>query len=175
VRAAVLSHLGLTLSSTWMFAPELASGEVKTVLDDWHLPARDLWAVYHRPHGERQGAGIRGVCGAVVKALTSPAAQQPLDRVRQRAGVIQHEQPCAIGGDQRCCKPHIARQARLDIRQRLTPPRDQALTQHRLIDRQQQHQQGGIALASLRQMCTRAVDQHIVPGCQPVIDFLGIP
>ena len=46
VRAAVLSHLGLTLSSTWMFAPELASGEVKTVLADWKLPARDLWAVY---------------------------------------------------------------------------------------------------------------------------------
>jgi len=46
VRAAVLSHLGLTLSSTWMFAPELASGEVKTVLADWTLPARDLWAVY---------------------------------------------------------------------------------------------------------------------------------
>ncbi|WDU60571.1 LysR family transcriptional regulator [Pseudomonas poae] len=57
VRAAVLSHLGLTLSSTWMFAPELASGEVKTVLTDWHLPARDLWAVF--PTGRMASAKAR--------------------------------------------------------------------------------------------------------------------
>lgn len=57
VRAAVLSHLGLTLSSTWMFAPELASGEVKPVLTDWHLPARALWAVF--PTGRMASAKAR--------------------------------------------------------------------------------------------------------------------
>ncbi|AUG06733.1 LysR family transcriptional regulator [Pseudomonas sp. S09G 359] len=57
VRAGVLSHLGLTLSSTWMFAPELASGEVKTVLTDWTLPPRDLWAVF--PTGRMASAKAR--------------------------------------------------------------------------------------------------------------------
>ena len=57
VRAAVLSHLGLTLSSSWMFAPELASGEVKRVLADWHLPPRDLWAVF--PTGRMASAKAR--------------------------------------------------------------------------------------------------------------------
>ncbi len=57
VRAGVLSHMGLTLSSTWMFAPELASGEVKTVLTDWKLPPRALWAVF--PTGRMASAKAR--------------------------------------------------------------------------------------------------------------------
>jgi DNA-binding transcriptional LysR family regulator len=57
VRAGVLNHLGLTLASAWMFAPELASGEVKTVLNDWQLPARDLWAVF--PTGRLASAKAR--------------------------------------------------------------------------------------------------------------------
>jgi len=46
VRAAVLSHIGLTIASEWMFSPELDSGEVRTVLTDWKLPPVDLWAVF---------------------------------------------------------------------------------------------------------------------------------
>lgn len=46
VRAAVLSHLGLTIASEWMFTPELKNGEVRTVLTDWKLPPMDLWAVF---------------------------------------------------------------------------------------------------------------------------------
>lgn len=46
VRTAVLSDLGLTLCSAWMFAPKMASGEVKAVLEDWRLPCMDLWAVF---------------------------------------------------------------------------------------------------------------------------------
>ena len=57
VRAAVLNHLGLTLASAWMFTPELASGEVKPVLTDWRLPARDLWAVF--PTGRMASAKAR--------------------------------------------------------------------------------------------------------------------
>ncbi len=44
VREAVLSNLGLTVSSQWMFAPKLASGGL-TVLSDWSLPTMDLWLV----------------------------------------------------------------------------------------------------------------------------------
>ncbi|MEW5716603.1 LysR family transcriptional regulator [Pseudomonas sp. SB113] len=67
VRAAVLSHLGLTLSSTWMFAPELASGEVKTVLNDWKLPSRDLWAVF--PSGRMASAKARAFVEYVEQLL----------------------------------------------------------------------------------------------------------
>jgi DNA-binding transcriptional LysR family regulator len=46
VRAAVLADVGIAIASEWMFAPELAAGTVKAVLQDWTLPSMDLWAVY---------------------------------------------------------------------------------------------------------------------------------
>ena len=46
VRAAVLAGAGIAIASEWMFAPELADGTVKAVLQDWRLPPMDLWAVY---------------------------------------------------------------------------------------------------------------------------------
>ena len=67
VRAAVLSDIGLAVASEWMFAPELASGAVRTVLDDWTLPAMDLWAVY--PSGRLAGAKARAFVEFVQSAL----------------------------------------------------------------------------------------------------------
>ena len=46
VRAAVLVGAGIAITSEWMFSPEIADGTVKTVLQDWELPALDLWAVF---------------------------------------------------------------------------------------------------------------------------------
>ena len=46
VRAAVIAGQGFSISSRWMFAPELESGEVVTVLDEWTLPSIDLWVIY---------------------------------------------------------------------------------------------------------------------------------
>lgn len=46
IRTLVRSGVGLAMASQWMFAPEQASGEVITVLNDWHLPMMDLWAVF---------------------------------------------------------------------------------------------------------------------------------
>jgi DNA-binding transcriptional LysR family regulator len=40
-----------------MFAPELVSGIVESVLDDWALPAVDLWAVF--PAGRQASAKAR--------------------------------------------------------------------------------------------------------------------
>ncbi len=57
VRAAVLSDIGLAVVSEWMFAPELASGAVKAVLQDWALPSVDLWAVF--PSGRKASAKAR--------------------------------------------------------------------------------------------------------------------
>jgi DNA-binding transcriptional LysR family regulator len=46
VRAAVLANAGLAITSEWMFAPEIADGTVKVVLQDWKLPVFDLWSVF---------------------------------------------------------------------------------------------------------------------------------
>jgi DNA-binding transcriptional LysR family regulator len=46
VRAAVLAGGGLAVTSEWMFAPEIADGTVKAILQDWELPTQNLWAVF---------------------------------------------------------------------------------------------------------------------------------
>ena len=46
VRAAVLSGLGLAVTSRWMFAPELQSGSVLPVLAGYDLDPVELWAVW---------------------------------------------------------------------------------------------------------------------------------
>jgi DNA-binding transcriptional LysR family regulator len=46
VREAVLAGMGLAIGSAWMFSPDMATGRVKAVLQDWSLPPVDLWAVF---------------------------------------------------------------------------------------------------------------------------------
>lgn len=46
VRAAVIADMGLAIVSEWAFTPELKSGKVVSVMDDWTLPAISLSAVY---------------------------------------------------------------------------------------------------------------------------------
>ena len=46
VRAAVISGQGFAVASRWMFTPELQSGEVVSILNDWTLPPLDLWVIY---------------------------------------------------------------------------------------------------------------------------------
>ena len=57
VRAAVLGHLGVALTSQWMFADELVKGDVVPLLKDWQLPPLDLWAVF--PTGRLASAKAR--------------------------------------------------------------------------------------------------------------------
>jgi len=57
MRAAVLAHLGVALTSQWMFAAELANGEVQPLLEQWQLPPLDLWAVF--PTGRLASAKAR--------------------------------------------------------------------------------------------------------------------
>jgi DNA-binding transcriptional LysR family regulator len=57
VRAAVLADVGLTIASEWMFTPELRSGAVRAVLQEWDLPPLDLWAVF--PSGRAATAKTR--------------------------------------------------------------------------------------------------------------------
>ncbi|MCA1930434.1 LysR family transcriptional regulator [Rheinheimera sp.] len=46
LREAVLSGMGLAIASGWMVGAELEKGELVRVLDDWTLPALDLWALH---------------------------------------------------------------------------------------------------------------------------------
>jgi DNA-binding transcriptional LysR family regulator len=57
LRAAVLAHQGLTMASEWMFAPELANGNVRAVMTAWTLANQDLWAVF--PTGRMASAKAR--------------------------------------------------------------------------------------------------------------------
>jgi DNA-binding transcriptional LysR family regulator len=57
IREAVLGGLGLTIAPEWVFGPELKSGAVVPVLQDWLLPTADLWAVF--PAGGQASAKAR--------------------------------------------------------------------------------------------------------------------
>src|ERR1700736_6317288 len=46
IREAVNSDMGLAVSSEWNFSPELRSGKVVEILQDWALPLTHLSAVY---------------------------------------------------------------------------------------------------------------------------------
>jgi DNA-binding transcriptional LysR family regulator len=46
IREAVNTDLGLAVSSEWNFLPELRSGKVVELLEDWALPLTNLSAVY---------------------------------------------------------------------------------------------------------------------------------
>jgi len=67
LRAAVCAHMGLAVASDWMFAPEIASGEVVRVLTDWALPELDLWAVF--PTGRMASAKARAFADFVQATL----------------------------------------------------------------------------------------------------------
>jgi len=69
LRAAVLADIGLTIASDWMFSPELASGDIRRVLDGWALPPLDLWAVF--PAGRMASAKAREFAGFVEAAMAS--------------------------------------------------------------------------------------------------------
>jgi DNA-binding transcriptional LysR family regulator len=57
VREAVFAGLGFAVAPEWLFAPELKSGAVTSVLDDWLLPPVDLWAAF--PAGRQASAKAR--------------------------------------------------------------------------------------------------------------------
>lgn len=57
VREGVLTGLGVTMASRWMFAPELEAGRVVPLLEDWSLSPVDLWAIY--PAGRLPSAKAR--------------------------------------------------------------------------------------------------------------------
>jgi DNA-binding transcriptional LysR family regulator len=74
VREAVFNDLGLAVASHWMFAPEIASGQVRVVLPDWLLPRIDLWAIF--PTGRQSSAKARAFVSFVKDCLEKEVATQ---------------------------------------------------------------------------------------------------
>jgi DNA-binding transcriptional LysR family regulator len=74
VREAVFADLGMAISSEWMFAPELASGRVVRVLQEWTLPPVDLWAVF--PTGRQASAKARAFANFIEASLSSVPEEQ---------------------------------------------------------------------------------------------------
>jgi len=71
LRAAVLANASLAITSEWMFAPEIADGTVKVVLQDWQLPRIDLWAVF--PTGRTAPAKARTFTQFVQEVMHVPS------------------------------------------------------------------------------------------------------
>jgi DNA-binding transcriptional LysR family regulator len=69
VRSAVFADMGLAIVSEWAFAPELKSGAVMSVMDDWMLPTNTLWAVY--PTGRLASTKARLFVAFVEDCLTT--------------------------------------------------------------------------------------------------------
>jgi DNA-binding transcriptional LysR family regulator len=72
VREGVLAGLGLSIGgSEWLFAPELKSGAVISVLEDWSLPAVDLWALF--PTGRQASAKARAFAAFMERQISEEA------------------------------------------------------------------------------------------------------
>jgi DNA-binding transcriptional LysR family regulator len=71
VREAVLAGQGFAIASRWMFTPELKSGEVVNILQEWTLPAMDLWVIY--PSGRLTSAKARAFIKWFEKIITQAA------------------------------------------------------------------------------------------------------
>lgn len=67
LRAAVFAGVGLTVASEFAFSPELRSGEVAAVLEDWTLPPITLSAVY--PTGHMASSKARAFVAFVEECL----------------------------------------------------------------------------------------------------------
>ena len=83
VRAAVIAGLGLTVSSRWMFALELESGEVVPLLKDWRLPPDDLWVIY--PSGQLTSSKARAFVNWFEKIFTRDAADGSSNQLQRVA------------------------------------------------------------------------------------------
>jgi DNA-binding transcriptional LysR family regulator len=68
-REAVICGLGLAVSSEWLFSPELKSGTVVPILQDWSLPPGSLSAVY--PAGRLASAKARIFVSFVERCLAA--------------------------------------------------------------------------------------------------------
>jgi len=77
IREAVFRDLGLAVASEWNFSPELQSGQVVEILQDWALPPTNLSAVY--PAGRLASTKARAFVSFVERYMgsLSSVAREP--------------------------------------------------------------------------------------------------
>jgi DNA-binding transcriptional LysR family regulator len=74
----VLADLGLSIGgSQWLFTPELKSRAVIAVLQDWSLPAMDLWALF--PTGRQVSAKARAFTSFIERQLAGEEVAQKVN------------------------------------------------------------------------------------------------
>jgi DNA-binding transcriptional LysR family regulator len=74
VREGVLAGLGISIGgSKWLFAPELKSGALLSVLEDWSLPPVDLWAMF--PNGRQASAKARAFAAFIEQRVSADEAR----------------------------------------------------------------------------------------------------
>jgi DNA-binding transcriptional LysR family regulator len=69
LREAVNCEMGLAVSSEWTFSPELKSGKVVAILEDWALPPTNLSAVY--PTGRLASTKARAFVSFVERVMAA--------------------------------------------------------------------------------------------------------
>jgi DNA-binding transcriptional LysR family regulator len=99
VREAVLCDMGLAVASEWLFSPELRSGKVVAILQDWALPSTNLSAVY--PTGRLASTKARAFVSFVERFM---GGSNPASPPRERAvtefvqeGTGRHAEPVLSG------------------------------------------------------------------------------
>src|ERR1700719_160210 len=75
VREAVNCDMALAVSSEWNFSPELRSGKVVAILEDWALPPTNLSAVY--PTGRLASTRARAFVSFVEGFMAQPDSVSP--------------------------------------------------------------------------------------------------
>ena len=80
LREAVNCDLGLGVASEWLFSPELRSGKIVAILEDWALPSTTLSAVY--PTGRLASTKARAFVSFVERFMTRPDS---VSQQRERA------------------------------------------------------------------------------------------
>jgi DNA-binding transcriptional LysR family regulator len=69
LREAVMCDLGLAVAAEWLFSPELKSGKVVPILQDWALPTTNLSAVY--PTGRLASTKARAFVSFVERCMAA--------------------------------------------------------------------------------------------------------
>jgi DNA-binding transcriptional LysR family regulator len=88
LREAVNCGMGLAVSMEWNFSPELRSGKVVPILEDWALPQTNLSAVY--PTGRLASTKARTFVSFVEGFMTPPDSVSP-QRERAFTASLQEE------------------------------------------------------------------------------------
>jgi DNA-binding transcriptional LysR family regulator len=67
MRASILAGMGIGYSPTWLFEPELASGEVEELLTDWATPPMPIHLV--SPSQRRHSAKVKAFADHVANGM----------------------------------------------------------------------------------------------------------